>query len=104
MNVMIDGSPVKIPFTFQSLRALAKALSAPKIADLETMINKIGFDNCVNLTGVMIRTNDPNITDEMIEASIEDAGFPIRLIEAIGEALTGPKNAETVVKEINEGN
>jgi hypothetical protein len=106
MNLFIDGAETPIPFTFKSLRALALALKAPKIADLEVMLNKIGFDNCAHLAGVMIRTIHKDITDAQIDDAIEDAGFPIRLIEAIGEALSGPKaeKSEATVKAINEGN
>ena len=98
MELIIDGNAVTIPFNFKSLRALAKSLNAPKIKDLEEMLNKIGFDNCVKLTAVMLKSNGIDHTEDQIEDAIVDAGYPVRLIEAIGAAISGPK--EAVIKEI----
>lgn len=105
MKLFFDGVETTIPFTFKSLKALANALKAPKIADLEQMLNKIGFDNCSKLTSVLLKAEGLDFTESQVEDAIEDAGYPIRLVEAIGKALA-PSETETkaVVKAINEGN
>jgi len=105
MTLFFDGVETPIPFTFKSLKALSKALNAPKIADLEAMLNKVGFDNCAKLTSVLLKAGGKDFTEAQVEDAIEDAGYPIRLVEAIGKALA-PAETETkaVVKAINEGN
>ena len=105
MILNIEGTEVELKFTFKALRALAKILNASKISDLEAMLNKVGYDNCVRLTNTILASSGHKFTDSQVESSIEDPGYPIRLVEAIGAALMPAKDvSEAVVKDINEGN
>jgi hypothetical protein len=98
MELIIDGNAVTIPFDFKALRDLSKSLGSPKVSDLEKMLKKIGFDNCIKLTAVLLKSKGIDYTEDQIENAIKDAGHPVRLIEAIGAAIAGPK--EAVIKEI----
>jgi len=105
MNLFFDGVETPVPFTFKSLRALSNALKAPKIADLESMLNKVGFDNCAKLTSVMFQAEGQDVTEAQVESAIDDPGYPIRLVEGIGAALAPTKqDSDAVVKAIDEGN
>jgi fumarate hydratase class II len=101
MEINVKGTPHELTFTYKAVKAITKFLGCSKIADLETALNNIGYDNAAKIASVALKANGVEATAAEIEESIEDAAFPVTLLTAIAKAIAPEQE---VTADVVEGN
>ena len=106
MQITISGETHQVPFTYKSIRALCKKYGVGSLTEIEKLINKVSYSTAHSMVAELLNATGVKVTDEEVEDAIEDAHFPMLLIDSLNAAMMGPKaeEAKEMAKNIASGN